>query len=278
MRWFFQLAMKIRMLFGRAQATARLDEELRFHLERQIAENVAAGKTAAEARLAALRSFGNPALLREQTRATWNWTTLELLMHDMRYGVRTLLRTPGFAAVAVLIMALGIGANVALFTVVRSVLLNPLPYRASSELISIYEAAKEVKGNNSFMPVDAGSFASWQRSAQGVAQMTMVSPWQQYNVSAESGKLPEQIDAAWCSWNFFSTLGVSPYLGRTFTAADDRPDAESTVVLSNSFWKRRLDGDPAVVNKKIWLDAKPYTVIGVLPSSDRKSTRLNSSH
>src|ERR1019366_9882767 len=128
MRWFFQLAMKIRMLFGRAQATARLDEELRFHLERQIAENVAAGKTAAEARLAALRSFGNPALLREQTRATWNWTTLELLMHDMRYGVRTLLRTPGFAAVAVLIMALGIGANVALFTVVRSVLLNPLPY------------------------------------------------------------------------------------------------------------------------------------------------------
>ena len=95
----------------------------------------------------------------------------------------------------------------------------------------------------------------------------MVSPWQQYNVSAEGGKLPEQIDAAWCSWNFFPTLGVAPAIGRTFTADDDRPGAEAAVILSANFWKRRYSGDPAIVGKKIWLDAKPYTVIGVMPSS-----------
>jgi putative ABC transport system permease protein len=95
----------------------------------------------------------------------------------------------------------------------------------------------------------------------------MVSPWQGYNVSSEAGKLPEQIDAAWCSWDFFPTLGVTPAIGRGFTAEDDRPGAEAAVILSSAFWKRRYSSDPAIVGKKIWLDASPYTVIGVMPSS-----------
>ena len=95
----------------------------------------------------------------------------------------------------------------------------------------------------------------------------MVSPWQGYNVSSEAGKLPEQIEAAWCSWDFFPTLGVTPAIGRGFTADDDRPGAEATVILSSAFWKRRYSSDPAIVGKKIWLDANPYTVIGVMPSS-----------
>ena len=97
--------------------------------------------------------------------------------------------------------------------------------------------------------------------------MALVSPFQQYNVSAEGGKLPEQINAAWCSWNFFRTLRIAPAIGRAFTAGDDRPGAEAAVILSNNFWKRRYSGDPAIVGRKIWLDAKPYTVIGVMPSS-----------
>jgi predicted permease len=267
MRWFHKLVMKTRMLFGRGAAAAKLDAELLFHLEQQVADNVAAGMSAEEARFAALRAFGNPGLLREQTRATWSWNWLESILRELRYGIRTLLRTPGFAATAILVMTLGIGANAALFTVVRGVLLKPLPYRDPSQLFLIYEQAKEVKGASPYMPVDAGSFAAWQKSAQSTAQMALVSPWQQYNVSAEGGKLPEQIDAAWCSWNFFSTLGVMPSLGRSFTAADDQPGAEATVILSAPFWKRRLDSDPAIVGKRIWLDARPYTVIGVMPSS-----------
>src|SRR5207237_4025055 len=105
MRWFDLLAMKVDMLVGRRTAGAELDDELRFHLERQIAENMAAGMSPDEARRAAMRAFGNPALLREQARATWSWAWLESLLRDVRYSVRTLVRTPGFAAIAILVMA-----------------------------------------------------------------------------------------------------------------------------------------------------------------------------
>src|SRR5579859_2417444 len=108
MRWFDLVTMKLGMLFGRHRAGAQLDDELLFHLERQIAENIAAGMSADEARFAAMRTFGNPALLREGARSTWSWTWLESLLHDVRYGARTLLRTPGFAVIAVLVIALGI--------------------------------------------------------------------------------------------------------------------------------------------------------------------------
>jgi predicted permease len=267
MRWLAQLQMRIQMMFHRESSSARLDEELRFHLERQIAENIDAGMTAEEARFAALRTFGNPALLREQTRATWSWGWLESLLRDFRYGIRTLARTPGFTAIAILVMALGIGANVALFTVVHCVLLNPLPYEHPQQLVSIYEAEPHRTDFHNYLPVDGGSFAEWQKATQSVAQMALVSPWQDYNVSAEGGKLPEKVDAAWCSWNFFSLLGVSPALGRTFTAADDSRNSEATVILTAPFFQRRYSSDPAIVGKRIWLDAKPYTVIGVMPSS-----------
>jgi putative ABC transport system permease protein len=97
--------------------------------------------------------------------------------------------------------------------------------------------------------------------------MALVSPFQGYNVSAEGGKLPEVIDAAWCTGNFFSLLGVQPMLGRGFTADDDKPGAAATAILSAGFWKRRYGADPAIVGKTIWLDAKPYTIIGVLPAA-----------
>jgi predicted permease len=267
MRWLNQLMMRVRMIFGRGRAASELDDEMRFHLERQIAENIAGGMNPGEAHAAALRTFGNPALLRDQTRATWNWSWIESLLRDLRYGTRSLARAPGFAAIAILVMALGIGANVALFTIVRSVLLKPLPYRDPGQLVSLFEADTNHPERSPYLPVAAGSFFEWQRAARNNAELALVSPWQDYNVSAEGGKLPEKIDAAWCSWNFFSTLGVQPALGRSFTPSDDRAGAAATVILTDSFWKLRYSGDPAIVGKTIWLDAKPYTVIGVLPSS-----------
>src|SRR5271165_1491137 len=165
MRWLAQLRMRVQMLFLRGKAGARLDDELQFHLERQIAENVAAGMNAEEARYAALRAFGNPALLREQARATWSWGWLESLLRDLRIGVRTLARTPGFAAIAILVMALGIGANVALFTVVRGVLLKPLPFADPDRLVLMYEYDPDHPHPHPWLPVDAGSFWEWQRAA-----------------------------------------------------------------------------------------------------------------
>lgn len=263
MRFITQFFIRIRMLFSRSKAAADLDRELRDHLDRQVAENLDRGMSPEQARSAAMRTFGNPALLRDQTRATWNWSTLESLLRDVRLGARTLLHSPGFTVIAVLVMALGIGANVALFTIVRGVLLKPLPYQDPSRLVTLYEWSSSGHLN----PVDAGSFYEWQRASTGVEQMAMVSPFMNYNVSAEGGKLPERIDAGWCSWNLFSILGVRPMLGRTFAASDDRKSAQATVILSASFWKHRYAGDRAIVGKTIWMDATPYTVIGVLPAS-----------
>ena len=246
---------------------ADLERELRSDLELEEEEQRENGVAPEEARNAAMRAFGNPTLLREQTRAVWSLNRLEALARDVRYGLRTLRRTPGFTMLAVLVIALGIGANVALFTVVRSVLLKPLPYRDPDRLVLMYEAEPDRPHDRPWLPADAGSFFEWQRAAQSMAQMAMVSPFQGYNVSSEGSKLPEVIDAAWCSGNFFSLLGVQPMLGRGFAADDDRPGAPATAILSASFWQRRYGADPAIVGKTIWLNAKPYTIIGVLPAA-----------
>src|SRR5580698_10564053 len=147
MRWPAKLKIQVVTLFRRDRAGAQLDRELRDHLERQIEENLAAGMNAAEARWAALRTFGNPALLREQARAAWSWTWLELLLRDVRYGVRTLARTPGFAAIAVLVMALGIGVNTAIFSVVHHILIEPLQFSQPQQLYAVW-ARSDAQGQS----------------------------------------------------------------------------------------------------------------------------------
>jgi predicted permease len=263
MRWFHQLGMKCQMLFLRRQAGGRLDDELQFHIDQQIEENIAAGMGLAEARQAALRIFGNPAALRDQARETWSWLWLEMVLRDLRYGVRNLARTPGFTALAILVMGLGIGANVALFTVVRSVLLKPLPFKDQDRLVRIFEA--DSKGRFQDNIVAGGTFASWQTQAHSFEQMA-IKQWMHYDLAGAGGQLPEVALAHTASWQLFPMLAVQPALGRVFTADDDRPEAPATVVLTYGLWKRRYGGDPAIVGKTILLDARPYTVIGVLPA------------
>src|ERR1051326_8214916 len=135
MRWWEQFRMSALMLFRRKREAARLSTELDFHLEQQIAENITRGMEPEQARQAALRLFGNPTVLREEARSFWSWNWLEGLWRDMRYGLRTLRRSPSFSATAILVMALGIGASTSLFTIVRSVLLKPLPFRDPNKLV-----------------------------------------------------------------------------------------------------------------------------------------------
>ena len=262
MRWFDVLAMKLAGLFGRRGAGVRLDDELRFHVERQIAENRAAGMNADEARYAALRGFGNPALLREQTREKWSWWGAEQLMREVRYGMRTLRRTPGFAIIAVLVMALGIGANVALFTVVRNVLLKPLPFKDPDRLMRIYES--NLKDDKDYNVVAGGVFAEWRDHNQTFSDLAIAHN-NGYSLSATGGQLPENLTGAEVTWNLLTTLGVKPALGRDFTAGDDTPSANFTVILSWSLWKRRFGADRGILNQTVSIDAKPYTVIGVMP-------------
>src|SRR5438270_8300725 len=138
MRWLHRIEMFWLMLFKRNREAARLKQELAFHLEQEMAENVSLGMPAEEARRQAMLRFGNPAVLNEETRSTWSGQWIEGVWQDLRYGMRTLMRTPAFSITAVLVMALGIGATTSLFTVVRSVLLKPLPFRDADKLVMLY--------------------------------------------------------------------------------------------------------------------------------------------
>ncbi len=240
---------------------------MRFHLDQQAAENRAAGMSEEEARLAALRAFGNPDLVREKTGAVWNWNVLDQFVRDLRVGARTLGRTPGFAVVAILITALGIGASVSLFTVVRGVLLRPLPFPDSDRLLTLYERSTPAAGGGDFPHnmVAGGVYAAWNRENNSFSSLALFRD-DSAGLSASGGQLPETLNGAYVSWNLFPTLGVNPALGRGFTSTDDSPSASGTVVLSSSLWKRRFGGDPAILNRTIYVDAKPYTVIGVMPA------------
>ena len=263
MRWREKAAMRFRMLLGRRSAGSQLRDELDFHLERQIAENIAAGMAPREARNAALRAFGNPEQLREQARASWSWTGLEMLLHDLRQGMRSLQRAPGFSAIVILVLALGIGANVALFSVVHSVLLTALPFADAGQLVRVFEA--DSRGRYQDNIVAGGCFAAWKSQSKSFTDLATKRSTG-YNLSGSNNQLPEFVHAQIASWNIFPLLGVKPAMGRLFTADDDRPGAEGTVVLTWGLWKRRYAGDPAIVGQTIQLDARPFTVIGVLPA------------
>jgi predicted permease len=271
LRWTDRLRMLLHTLFGRRAADAELDAELRFHLDEQIAENRAAGMNETEARRAALRLFGNPGVVREHARATWSWQWLESLARDTRQGARRLLRTPSFALTAILVLALGIGANIALFTVVDSVLLKPLPVANPDRLVRIYEASSD--GSYQDNVVAGGCFARWRVEAHSFTRLA-IKRATTYNLSS-SGQLPEVVHAEQASWQMLSMLGVHPVVGRLFDANDDGPQANATVILSWGLWKRRYGGDPALIGRTIQVDSKPYTVIGVLPAWFRyPSTRV----
>jgi predicted permease len=243
---------------------ADLERELRSDLELEEEEQREAGISGEEARYAALRAFGNPTLIREQTRAIWSWNWLESLERDLRFSLRTLRRTPGFTVIAILVIALGIGANVALFTVVRGVLLKPLPFQDSDRLVMLYESGLH-EDDTAPNVVAGGIYAEWKKENRSYSSLALAQSIR-VGLSGSGGQLPEKLDSALFSWDLLRTLGVQPALGRDFSEADDNPGAPGTVLLSWGLWKRRFGGDPAVLNQTIDLDAKPYTVIGVLPA------------
>ena len=195
-----------------------------------------------------------------------SWIDMELLLNDVRLGARTLLRTPGFASIAILVIALGISANVALFAIVRSVLLNPLPYADPSRLVRLYEHVSVGGVNSPYSNSAAGIYAEWKQHNQTLSDIAIAGSTN-YNLSSAGEQLPEVVHAGNLSWNTLPLLGVRPAFGRNFTADDDKPGANPTVLLSWGLWKRRFGGDPAIVYKTILLDAVPHTVIGVMPPS-----------
>ncbi len=257
------LFIRLRSVFRRKSAEQDLDDELRFHYEQQVAKFLKAGVLPNDARRQARLAIGGMEQIKEECRDARGMRFLEHVAQDVRFGWRSLRKSPGFSTVAILTLTLGIGVNTALFTIVHGVLMNPLPFPRPDRLVNLWE--REVIDTGSFNVVSGGVFADWRKQATSFEQMALLGE-DSSNLSGDGGSLPESVSIRLCSYNLFSILGVQPALGRFFAPEDDRRGAPATVVLTNGLWKRRYAGDPHILGKTILLDAEKYTVVGVLPA------------
>src|SRR2546428_2637346 len=260
-RWVYKLPLRLRSLFRKGRVEEELSEELRFHQEKLIEEHVGKGMAREEARYAALRELGGEDQIKEECRDMRQVNYIENFMQDVRYGLRQLRRNPGFTAVAVLTLALGIGANTAIFSVVNAVVLRPLPYPQSDRLVWI---SKVIPALNAEVVV-SGDYFDWRDQNKTLERMTAYDPAVSFNLTGRG--TPAHIHAAGVSANFFQTLGVDPQLGRSFTHEEDQPNGPNTVVLMQAFWQQYFGSDPQVLGKTVTLNSAPYTVVGVMPAS-----------
>jgi putative ABC transport system permease protein len=231
--------------------------ELQAYLEIETEENVSRGMPAAEARYAALRKLGNPTLIREETYLMNSIGFIETLWQDLRYGLRVLRKSPGFALVAVLSLALGIGANTAAFSVIHGVLLRSLPYPEPNQLVRVGQ-----RPNHNDISIPEYEF--WKEHASGFASAAGYRGGGDRNLVF--GARQEWIRVITVTADFFRTLGTPPALGREFDAVETNPAGPQAIVLSDSLWRRAFSGDPAVLGRVVALDNTSYTVVGVLPS------------
>jgi putative ABC transport system permease protein len=260
MRWVQNTFNWLRSLFRPATVEQELGSELRFHIERQVEENLAAGMTPREARLAAVREFGGVEQVKEECRDTRRVNYLENLLKDMRYGLRMLRKSPSFTFFSVAVLALGIAANSAIFSIADAVLIRPLPYRDSNRLVMVWEDASAYG-----FPKDTpapGNFADW-KSRNQVFEDVAALPYGGYFNLTGNGT-PEQLAGKKVTANLFSLLGVSVLLGRDFRSEDDVPGAPHVAILSHGLWLRRFGGDPQIAGREISLNYQKCTVIGVM--------------
>ncbi|HJQ31946.1 MAG TPA: ABC transporter permease [Pyrinomonadaceae bacterium] len=246
----------------RGHREEELDEEIRAHLRMAVRDRVERGETPEQAEAAVLREFGNVGLVKEVTREMWGWRWLRQLVKDLGFGLRLLRRSPAFSAVAVLTIAVGIGANTAIFSVVNAVLLRPLPFREPERVVLVWLKGAEAAGGDR-VPLSVADFLDWRAQTHSFEHVASFSPG---DFSYTSGETPEQVRGADTSADFFNVLGAQAELGRTFLPEEEKPGAARVVVVSHDFWRRRLGADPLAVGREIVLDARPYTVVGVMPA------------
>jgi putative ABC transport system permease protein len=239
-----------------------LDQDIREHIERETQDNIGRGIPPEEARHAAMRKFGNVMRVKEETQEVWSFVWLEQLLQDIHFGLRMLGKNPGFTAVAMLTLALGIGANAAVFSVVYAVLLRPLPYKDPSRLVVLNETTPKVGD----VSVSYQNFLDWRTASHTFSQMAAVHSVV-FNLAGVSQ--PENISGDAVSPNFLSMMGVRPFLGRDFDASEEKAGTAPVVLLSYALWQSHLGGDPNALGKTITLDGGSFTIVGVLPPNYR---------
>jgi putative ABC transport system permease protein len=247
---------RLRGLFRDRRADRELDDEIETHLRLLAERYVRQGMTEAEAAWAARRKFGNVTLLKEANREMRGIRFIETLVQDLRYGLWMLRRNPGFTSVAVLTLALGIGANTAIFSVVNAVLLKPLPYPDPQRLVWITEVLHGAELNG------AADYIHWREQSKTFDHLIAFTTGQIYLTGRGE---PERLDVVRATANLVPALGIAPQLGRAFTPEEDRPGGDSVVILSHALWQRRFGGDPSVIGQSVTFDGRDRVVIGVMP-------------
>jgi putative ABC transport system permease protein len=250
---------RLRALFRRKSIEAEMSEELRVHLDHQTEKYLRAGLSAEEAARRARLDLGGLDQVKEECRDSWGVRFINEVAQDLRYGLRQLRRNPGFTIVAVITLALGIGANTAIFSVVNGVLLNPLPYSEPSRLVVLYSQTDQFPRSSISYP----DFLDWARDNRSFSALAA---YRADDFDLTGAGEPERVPAEMVSASFFPLLGVKPVIGRLFTPGEDRVGAAPIVLISAGLWKRRFATSPDVVGKSITLGGADYTIIGVIPA------------
>src|SRR3984885_159968 len=267
-RAFEKMRVWLLMLFYLRRTAERMDKELQFHLEEQIAENIASGMSQEEAEHAAMRLFGNPAVLRDQITEKWSWTWLENLRQDAEYALRQFRQSPSFVLISVLTLTLGIGANTAIFTLLNSLWLQSLPVKDPGSLILI-----SVQANNpapvAQSPMPVMSLSIIESLERHTRSFSGISGWCDYGADLLENDITHTYPGTIVSGNIFDVLGVRPAAGRLLTAADDQPGGGPdgwAVVISHQFWVQHYAADPSVVGRRVQLNGYSVTIVGIAPA------------
>jgi predicted permease len=260
MRWTYMFPLRLRSLFRKGHIEQDLSDELRFHLEKLIEQNAARGMTPQEARHAALRELGGLEQIKEECRDMRRVNYIENFIQDLRYGLRMLARSPGFAAVVILTLALGIGANTALFSVVDTVLLRPLPYKDASRLVWATERFAFNPGASAVVSPD---FIGWKDRNQVFEQVGAFGGGVGANLTAVDE--PVRVSVTNITAGFFPMLGVKPIVGRTFLPAEGKQGQDHVALLSETLWRSRFSAGPHILGTTIRLDGAAYVVVGIMP-------------
>ena len=255
------------MLAGRRDLADELREEVEAHLEHEVQEGVARGMSPKEAREAARRRFGNPALIRENAMDSWTFRAFENMVRDFGYAGRTIRKNPAFTVTAVLTLALGIGGTTAVFSLVQGILLKPLPYPDPDRLVAIVESLPAVRDRYPVVPVNAAHFQTWRDKAESFEHLALFT-WDTFTLTGLGE--PRQVSVAQVSTSFLPTLGVEPQRGRGFADEEDDPGStHRAAVVTDSFWRQHFGKDAAINGQTILLNGAAHEIVGVLPAGFR---------
>ncbi|MBV8906072.1 MAG: ABC transporter permease, partial [Acidobacteriia bacterium] len=258
------LVYRIRALFRRSAVEAEMNDELRFHLERQVNKYEASGLPHAEALRRARLTFGGMDQTKEECREARGVSFVETMIQDLRYALRLIRARPGFSAPAILSLALGIGGNIAMFSVVDTVLIRPLPYARPEKLVGVFNSAVFPGLTIREWPLTLDMYSAYNENARTFEEFGV---WTSDAAAVTGAGAPEQVPTVSMTHGVLRALGVKPYLGRWFSSADELPGAQKTVILTYKYWQRRFGGDSRILGRLVSIDFVPYQVIGVMPRS-----------